>query len=86
MLKYLTNMDYSTNRKVSSPLKSMLAAFDRHLKERDCKYSMTRDREFYRSKLVLEGKVYHLVTYNYYITNNTSKHTVHYIYVKIQSH
>ena len=32
---------------------SLLAAFDRHLKERDYKYSTVRDREFYPSKLVL---------------------------------
>ena len=38
----------------------MLATFDRHLKERDYMYSITRDREFYQSKLVLEGKVKHL--------------------------
>ena len=41
-------------------LKSMLAALDRHLKEHDYKYSIIRDREFYQSKLVLEGKVKHL--------------------------
>ena len=38
----------------------MLATFDRHLKERDYMYSITRDWEFYQSKLVLEGKVKHL--------------------------
>ena len=38
----------------------MLTAFDRHLKERDYMYSITRDREFYQSKLVLERKVKHL--------------------------
>ena len=38
-------------------LKSMLAALDRYLKEHDYKYSITRDREFHQSKLVLEGKV-----------------------------
>ena len=37
-----------------------LAALDRHLKERDYMYSITRDQEFYQSKLVLEGKVKHL--------------------------
>ena len=41
-------------------LKSMLAALDRHLKEHDYKCSIMRDREFYQSKLVLEGKVKHL--------------------------
>ena len=41
-------------------LKSMLVALDRHLKESDYKYSIMRDREFYQSKLVLEGKVKHL--------------------------
>ena len=41
-------------------LKSMLAALDRHLKEHDYKCSIMRDREFYQSKLVLEGKVTHL--------------------------
>ena len=35
----------------------MLAALDRYLKEHDYKYSIIRDREFYQSKLVLEGKV-----------------------------
>ena len=38
-------------------LKSMLAAFDRYLKERNYKYSIIRDGEFHQSKLVLEGKV-----------------------------
>ena len=38
----------------------MLAALDRHLKERDYKSPIIRDREFYQSKLVLEGKVKHL--------------------------
>ena len=38
-------------------LKSMLAALDRYLKDHDYKYSNIRDREFYQSKLVLEGKV-----------------------------
>jgi len=38
-------------------LKSMLEALDRYFKEHDCKYSIIRDREFYQSKLVLEGKV-----------------------------
>ena len=38
----------------------MLAAFYRRLKERDYMYSITRDREFYQSKFVLEGKVKHL--------------------------
>jgi len=38
-------------------LKSMLAALDRYLKEHDYKYSIIRDREFYQSNLVLEGKV-----------------------------
>ena len=38
----------------------MLAALDRHLKERDYMYSITRDRVFYQSKLVLEGKVKYL--------------------------
>ena len=41
-------------------LKTMLTAFDRHLNKRDYKYSVVRDREFYQSKLVLEGKVKHL--------------------------
>ena len=41
-------------------LKSMLAALDRHLKEHDYKCSIMRDREFYQSKLLLEGKVKHL--------------------------
>ena len=59
MLKYLPKMDQSTNVQPES-LKSMLATFDRHLKERDYMYSITRDREFYQSKLVLEGKVKHL--------------------------
>ena len=38
-------------------LKSMLAALDRHLIEHDYKCSTIRDREFYQSKLVLEGIV-----------------------------
>jgi len=38
-------------------LKSMLAALVWHLKEHDDKYSIIRDRKFYQSKLVLEGKV-----------------------------
>ena len=38
----------------------MLAALDRHLKEHDYKYSVTRDSVFYQSKLMLEGKVKHL--------------------------
>ena len=41
-------------------LKSMLAALDWHLKEHDYKCSIMRDREFYQSRLVLEGKVKHL--------------------------
>ena len=41
-------------------LKSMLAALDRHLKEHYYKYSIIRDRGFYSSKLVVEGKVKHL--------------------------
>ena len=41
-------------------LKSMLAALDRHLKERDYKYLIIRDRELCQSKLVPEGKVKHL--------------------------
>ena len=41
-------------------MKSILVAFDRCLKERDCMCSITRDREFYQSNFVLEGKVKHL--------------------------
>ena len=43
-----------------SLFKSILVALDQHLKEHDYKYSIIRDREFYQSKLVLEGKVKHL--------------------------
>ena len=38
-------------------LKSMLAALDRHLVDFKC--STIRHRQFYQSKLVLEGKVKH---------------------------
>ena len=38
----------------------MLAALDQHLKEHDYKYLIKGHREFYQSKLVLEGKVKHL--------------------------
>ena len=58
MLKYVPKMDGLEYEPES--LKSMLAALDRHLKEHDYKYSIIRDREFYQSKLVLEGKVKHL--------------------------
>ena len=44
----------------SESLKSMLAALDQHLKEHDYKYLIKGHREFYQSKLVLEGKVKHL--------------------------
>jgi len=41
-------------------LKSMLEALDQYLKGHDYRYCILRDREFYQSKLVLEGKVKHL--------------------------
>ena len=41
-------------------LKSMLATLDRHLKEHVNNHSVTRDRQFYHSKLVLDGKVKYL--------------------------
>ena len=37
-------------------LRIMLAALDRHLKEQNYGYSLSKDRQFHQSKLVLEGK------------------------------
>ena len=52
-------LELSTNRGVWTPCCQPL--INRHLKrEHDYKYSIIRDREFYQSKLALEGKVNHL--------------------------
>ena len=37
-------------------LRVMIAALDRHLKEKQCSLSIVKDREFHSSKQVLEGK------------------------------
>ena len=37
-------------------LKVMQAALDRHLKEKGCSFSIIKDREFFNSRKVLEGK------------------------------
>ena len=37
-------------------LKVMQAALDRHLKEKGCSFSVIKDREFFNSRKVLEGK------------------------------
>jgi len=37
-------------------LKVMQAALDRHLKEKGCSFSIMKDREFFNSRKVLEGK------------------------------
>lgn len=37
-------------------LRIMITALDRHLKDKDYSLSIVRDREFFSSKLVLEGK------------------------------
>ena len=50
-LRYLQTGEFEVH--AGSPL-------DQHLKERDYKYSIMWDGEFYQSKVVLEGKVKHL--------------------------
>ena len=35
----------------------MQAAFDRHLEEKGCSFSIIKDREFFNSRKVLEGKL-----------------------------
>ena len=37
-------------------LKVMMASLDRYLRERNCPYSISKDRQFHQSKQVLEGK------------------------------
>ena len=65
--KYKCDAAYSTYQRFigadyqPESLNAMLPALNRHLKrEHDYKYSIIRDREFYQSKLALEGKVNHL--------------------------
>ena len=65
--KYKCDAAYSTYQRFiraeyqPESLNSMLPDLNRHLKrEDDYKYSIIRDREFYLSKLALEGKVNHL--------------------------
>ena len=65
--KYKCDAAYSTYQRFiraeyqPESLNPMLPAFNRHLKRKhDYKYSIIRDREFYQSKIALEGKVNHL--------------------------
>ena len=65
--KYKCNAAYNTYQRFTraeyqpESLNSKLPALNRHLeREHGYKYSVIRDREFYQSKLELEGKVNHL--------------------------